>query len=189
MKLWLILLGVVTLLVIALRRTKRRIAPLDDELYAQRVAVDHVHSGVAWVRADSTFGSVNPSFARTFQWAVPDFIGRQWYSIFRAADHGRIRDLYSQMMLMGVIDFEAMGERGDRSLAFLHVRLVAVHDGHMRFVGHHCLVEDKTREHELGQRLEEWEARSRSAGRNVINALESARRAAEEERSPAELAR
>jgi len=188
MKMWLILLGVATVLTIALRRVLRRQAPLNDELYVQRVAVDHVHSGVSWVRADGTFGSVNPSFAKTFQWAVEDFAGRHWYQVFRAADRARVCELYSQMMLMGVIDFDAIGERGDRSFAFLQVRLVAAHDGQMRFVGHHCLIEDKTREHELAERVAELEGRGRAAAHNIINALESAKRAAEEERFPAELA-
>ena len=64
MQLWLYLLGAVTVLVIALRRVLRRQAPLSDELYSKQVAIDHVHSGVAWVRADGTVGSVNPALAR-----------------------------------------------------------------------------------------------------------------------------
>src|SRR5580700_2358741 len=62
MKLWLILLAVAVGLGIALRRVLRRQSPLNDELYSQQVAVAHVQSGVAWVRADLTFGSVNQSF-------------------------------------------------------------------------------------------------------------------------------
>ncbi len=46
-----------------LRRVLRRQAPLSDELYSKQVAIDHVHSGVAWVRADGTLGSVNPALA------------------------------------------------------------------------------------------------------------------------------
>ncbi len=186
MKLWLILLLVATVLTIALRRVLRRQTPLNDELYANRVAVDHVHGGVAWVRGDGTFGSVNPSFAKIFQSAAADFVGRQWYSIFSAADHNRIRDIYAQMMLMGVIDFEAMGERADRSLAVLRVRLVAVHDSQMRFVGHHCLIEDKTHERELEQRIADWESRR---SESVTNVLISAKRARQQEQlSPAALA-
>ena len=56
--------------------------PLDDELYSKSVAVDHVQSGVAWVRADGTFGSVNPSFARTLNFAPGDLIGREWTKMF-----------------------------------------------------------------------------------------------------------
>jgi len=56
-------------------------------------------------------------------------------------------------MLRGVVEFESAGVRSDGSEAWLNVRLVAVHDGHMRFVGHHCLIEDKTHEHELEQRV------------------------------------
>jgi PAS domain S-box-containing protein len=151
--LWLILLGVATCLVIALRRTRRRQSPLDNELYSKRVAVDHVQSGVAWVREDGTFGSVNESFAKAFHKKPSEFAGREWYKVFGAADHARVRESYSQMMLMGIISFDAMGQRLDESPAWLNVRLVAVHDDHMRFVGHHCMIEDKTREHELEQRV------------------------------------
>ena len=153
MKLWLILLGVVTILVIALRRSKRRQAPLDDELYSKRVAVDYVQSGVAWVRADGTFGSVNQAFAQAFSKEPRDFAGQEWYKIFSPGDHARMRELYSQMILMGMVAFEAPGIRADGSSAWLNVRLVAVHDSHMRLVGHHCLIEDKTREHDLEEQI------------------------------------
>ncbi len=151
--LWLIILGVATFLGIALRRVLRRQAPLNDELYSKTVAVDHVQSGVAWVRGDGTYGLVNPSFAKTFQLEPRDFIGREWYKVFSPDEHGRLRDCYSQMMLMGMIAFEASGERADGKTICLDVRLVAVHDHHMRFVGHHCLIEDKTRERELEQTI------------------------------------
>jgi hypothetical protein len=35
------------------------------------------------------------------------------------------------------------------------VRLVCVHDHNMRFVGHHCLIEDRTHEHDLERLLSE----------------------------------
>ncbi len=151
--LWLVILGVAVALGIALRRVLRRQAPLNDELYYKTVAVDHVQSGVAWVRGDGTYGSVNPSFAKTFQLEPHDFIGREWYKVFAPEEHARIRDSYSQMMLMGLIAFEASGERADAKTVRLDVRLVAVHDHHMRFVGHHCMIEDKTRERELEQTI------------------------------------
>jgi len=180
MKLWLILLGVATVLTIALRRVRGRQAPLNDELYAKRVAVDYVLSGVAWVGADGIIASVNDCFVKTFRGAAADLAGREWYRVFRAEDERHVRDQYSQLMLRGVVDFEADGERGDRSLAHLRVRMVAVHDGQMRFAGHHLLIEDKTRERELERRVSEFEGRYRAAGQNVINALQNAKRATEE---------
>ena len=150
MKLWLILLAVAVGLGIALRRVLRRQSPLNDELYSQQVAVAHVQSGVAWIRADLTFGSVNQSFADTFKILPRDFTGREWYKIFGPDDHTRIRESYAEMMLRGVTSFEAEGERSDGSLAWLRVRLVAVHDSHLRFVGHQCMIDDKTRERESG---------------------------------------
>ena len=197
--LWLTLLGVATCLVIALRRVRRRQSPLDNELYSKRVAVDHVQSGVAWVRGDGTFGAVNESFAKAFHMKPAEFAGREWYKVFGAADHVRVRECYSQMMLMGIITFDAMGQRPDETPAWLNVRLVAVHDDHMRFVGHHCMIEDKTREHELEQQILALEEAcaperssdeprsieptsiatpSRAAGRSVVSILNRVREGA-----------
>lgn len=151
--LWLYLLGVATFLTIALRRALRKMKPLDDELYSKTVAIDHVQSGVAWVRADGTFGSVNQSFARTFNLADRDLVGKEWFKMFPPEQHDQIREHYSQMLLMGTANFNAPGIRADGSPLWLNVRLMAVHDHHMRFVGHHCLVEDRTRLCELEERL------------------------------------
>ncbi len=208
--LWLILLAIATCLLIALRRVRRRQAPLDDELYSKRVAVDHMQSGVAWVRADGTFGPVNQSFAKTFKMAPADFAGREWYEVFGVADHARVRESYSQMLLMGMTSLEAAGERSDGSLAWLNVRLVAVHDGQMRLVGHHCMIEDKTHERDLEQRLlalekivgkiplraeepseqvpNSLDALRRATGRSVISVLNDARRARLELVSPIKVA-
>jgi PAS domain-containing protein len=131
----------------------RRQAPLNDQLYSKTVAVNHVHSGVAWVRGDGTYGSLNPSFAKTFQLEPRNFFGREWYKVFKPEEHARVRDSCSQMMLVGMIVFETAGERADSKTVWLDVRLVAVHDHHMRFVGHHCMIEDKTRERELEQTI------------------------------------
>jgi len=158
-QLWLLFLGVATGLIIKLRRVLRRQSPLDDELHSKQVAVAHVQSGIAWVRGDLTFGSVNQSFAETFHMPAGDFTGREWYKIFGPDDHDRVRDSYARMMLRGMISFEAMGQRSDGSLAWLDVRLVPVHDGHMRFVGHHCMISDKSRERELEQQVRDLEER------------------------------
>ena len=80
---WLYLLGLVTALTIALRRVLRRQRPLNDELYAKQVAIDRVKSGVAWVRADGTIGSVNPALATILNVAAADLIGRPWVEVFR----------------------------------------------------------------------------------------------------------
>ena len=53
-ELWFYLLGLSVLLVIALRRVLARQAPLSDELYSKTVAIEHVQSGVAWIRADGS---------------------------------------------------------------------------------------------------------------------------------------
>jgi PAS domain S-box-containing protein len=151
--LWLYFLGAVMVLAIALRRTRRKMKPLDDELYSKTVAVDHVQSGVAWVRAGGTFGSVNPSFARTFGLAPRELAGKEWFRMFPPEYHDQAKQQYSQMLLMGTATFDAPGTRADGSPLWLNVLLVSVTDRHTRFVGHHCLVEDRTRLLELEEQL------------------------------------
>jgi|SRR5579883_1858690 len=152
---WLYLLGIVTVLTIALRRVLRRQKPLDDELYSKNVAIEHVQSGVAWVRSDGTFGSANQSFAKTLGATVADLVGKEWYKMFPPREHTRMKEAFAQMLLMGVTTLDGVGSRPDGSNVWLNIRLVAVHDHNMRFVGHHCLIEDRTREHELEALLNE----------------------------------
>lgn len=151
--LWLYLLGLVTLLTIVLRRVLRRQTPLNDELYSKKVAIEYVQSGVAWIRNDGTFGSVNQSFAKTLHAAPEDLIGKEWYKMFPPEEHQQVRDGYSQMLLAGVFTFDGDAVCVDGSRVWLNVRLVAAHDHKMRFVGHFCLVEDHTRERELEAKL------------------------------------
>jgi PAS domain S-box-containing protein len=172
-QLWLLFLGLATGLVIKLRRVLRRLSPLNDELHSKQVAIAHVQSGVAWVRGDQTFGSVNQSFAETFKMQPGDFSGREWYKIFGPDDHERIREAYGRMMLGGMTSFEAAGERSDGSLAWLDVRLVAVHDTHMRFVGHHCMITDKSRERELERQISSLEERLELIALAVENNVQS----------------
>jgi PAS domain S-box-containing protein len=150
------LLGTVTLLTIALRRVVRRQKPLNDELYSSRVATVHVHSGVAWVRNDGRLGSVNAALARALGTTPQDLVGHEWVeTIFSKPEWNRIREAYSRMLIQGRESLEANAERADGSLAQVDVRLVAVHDHRMRFVGHHCLVEDRTEVHVLEEQVRE----------------------------------
>src|SRR5438132_14202511 len=87
------LLGTVTFLTIALRRVVRRQKPLNDELYSSRVAIDHVHSGVAWVRSDGRLGSVNAALARALGTTPQDLVGHEWVeTIFPKPEWPRIRE-------------------------------------------------------------------------------------------------
>jgi PAS domain S-box-containing protein len=150
------LLGTVTVLTIAVRRLRRRQKPLDDELYSKKVAIDHVHSGVAWVRSDGRLGSVNPAFAATLGTKPQELAGHDWIeTIFAAPERNRIREAYSQMLLMGKEQFEANVSRSDGTPAWVSVLLVAVHDYKMRLVGHHFLMEDRTRERMLEKQVAE----------------------------------
>jgi PAS domain S-box-containing protein len=175
--LWLYLLGAVTVLGIALRRVLRRQKPLDDELYSSKVAIDHVHSGVTWIRANGTIGSMNPSLAGTLLVKQHELDGHDWMLLFPQKERARVKEAYSQGLLLGIASIDVYVERSDGSLAWLNMVMVAVHDHKMRFVGHHCLTVDRTREkileekvNELTAVLERYEAaslNSRNAGAPV----------------------
>jgi PAS domain S-box-containing protein len=157
--LWLYLLGAVTVLCIALRRVIHRQTPLSDELYSTKVAFDHLQSGVAWVRGDGTLGTVNSSLAATLNSDPKTLIGRNWLEIFPNQESQLVQEAYSRMLLLGLTEFAAHGQRADGTFAWLKVLLVAVHDHKMRFVGHHCLVLDSTHTRLLEERLKAMEER------------------------------
>jgi len=153
--LWLYLLAAVTVLIIALRRVLRRQKPLYDELYSTRVAIKHVHSGVAWVESSGKIGFVNESLAGLTAAKATDLTGSDWYSLFPAAlEQERVREAYAQMLLSGIASLDTTIERrgGSHSDA-VNLRLVAVHDRKARFVGHHVLVHDVSRERALENQL------------------------------------
>jgi PAS domain S-box-containing protein len=153
MQLWLYLLGAVTALVIALRRVLRRQAPLSDELYSKQVAIDHVHSGVAWVRADGTLGSLNPALARSLRALPAELVGRAWETLFPESERPRIQEAYGQALLLGRVSLDTTALRVDGSAAYGNLTLVTIHDHKARFVGHYCLIEDRTHEIELEEQV------------------------------------
>jgi PAS domain S-box-containing protein len=155
---WLYLLAAVTVLTIALRRVLRRQKPLDDQLYSSKVAIDHVHSGVAWVRADGTIGSMNPALAGSLGIERGSLDGKDWLLIFPERERDNVRGAHSQMLLLGIASMDLYVERPDGEQAWLSVALVAVHDYKARFAGHHCLTVDRSREKELEQQVRELSA-------------------------------
>jgi PAS domain S-box-containing protein len=167
--LWLYLLGAVTVLCIALRRVIHRQAPLSDEVYSTKVAFDHLQSGVAWVGGDGTLGMVNSSLAATLSSEPKSLIGRDWLDIFPKQERERIRQAYSQMLLVGRTQFDTYGQRADGTYAWLSVLLVAVHDHKMRFVGHHCLVLDSTHTKLLEEQLQVMEERVKSLAEEAVS--------------------
>lgn len=148
-ELWLYLLAAVTFLTIALRRVLHRLTPLNDEVYAKQVAIDHVHSGVAWVRFDGNIGSVNPAMAKTLNAIPRDLVGSRWTKMFASKDLPRLEEAYSQALLMGKASLEIEVQRTDGSVAKVDLLLVSIHDHKTRFIGHYCLMEDRTRLMEL----------------------------------------
>jgi len=149
------LLGLSVLLYIALRRVMAQQTPLKDEVYMKNVAIEYVQSGVAWVRADGTVRSINQSLATTLSAAPRELVGREWYELFAQQDRERLKEAFSKMLLLGKATMDVHGRRMDGSYAGLELLMVAIHDHKMRFVGHHCLVVDRTREKVLEAQIAE----------------------------------
>ncbi|HEV2198364.1 MAG TPA: PAS domain-containing protein [Bryobacteraceae bacterium] len=154
-ELWVYLLGLSVLLSIALRRVRARQQPLNDELYSKTVAIEHVQSGVAWIRPDGAIRTINPAYAEMLAGPARDFLGRNWFDLFAQQEHARLQEAYSQMLLLGKANLEALCKRADGTFAALEVRLAAVHDHKMRFMGHHCLVVDHAKEHLIEAQIRE----------------------------------
>jgi PAS domain S-box-containing protein len=157
-ELWVYLLGLSVLLILALRRVVARQTPLSDELYSKSVAMEHIQSGVAWVSSDGKISAMNAAFLEILSGRLPDFRGRHWHTLFADQEAPQLEDAYRQLLLLGKVTFDAYGKRVDGTYAGLEVRLVAVHDHKMRFVGHHCLVADHTRERILEAQIREQSA-------------------------------
>lgn len=154
-ELWVYLLGLTVLLVIALRRVRAQQNPLKDEVYTTTVAIEHIQSGVAWIRADGKIRSINASFASALGADPKKLTGLDWYELFAQQDRYKIQEAYSQMLLLGRATLDARGRRLDGGESGLEVLMVAIHNHKMRFVGHHCLVVDRTREKLLEAAVEE----------------------------------
>lgn len=140
---------------IALRRVLAAQNPLKDEVYMKNVAIEHVQSGVAWVRADGTVRSINQSLADTLGALPRELVSREWYDLFAVQDHLPLKEAFSKMLLLGRATLQVHGRRRDGTYAGLELLMVAIHDHKMRFVGHHCLVVDRTRERVLEAQLAE----------------------------------
>jgi len=156
--LWLYLLGAVTVLVIALRRVVQRQEPLGNELYSKTVAVEHVQSGIAWIGSDGTVGSANHAFAAIFCLEPKNIVGRNWYSLIEERDRSRLEEAYRQMLIVGKQMIEVHGKLIEETAPGLELILVPVHDHKMRYVGHHCLVADRTRERLLEAQVRQLRA-------------------------------
>jgi PAS domain S-box-containing protein len=139
--LWLYLLGIVTFLGIVVRRLLRRQKPLSDEAYSNRVAIDHVNSGVAWIPANGSLHSVNPALAQMLGATADELAGCDWLRMFAESDRFRVEQVYRQMLLAGIASLDASTVDSRGAEIPREVRLVAVHDHKMRFMGHHCIIE------------------------------------------------
>ena len=160
--LWLYLLGAVTFLVVVLRRVLHRHGSTErrDLLGRSKSRIDHVHSGVAWVRADGMVGSVNPALATTLR----IFRGSCWEG------NGKISSLpgspegakgaTARHCSDGQGNSARKRTRNGRMARWRRsdVLLVTIHDHKSRLVGHYCLMEDRSRELELEQQVQQLSA-------------------------------
>ena len=152
---------------------------MDDEIFSRSVAFEHVQSGIAWVPKDGPVGSMNVSLASTLLLELRHATGMSWFDLFDVRDRSRLDAAYSQMLLAGKAtvgvhgrnrlvprtgDLEAANQepllmsediRASLEHPELELLLVGVHDSKMRFIGHYCLVEDRTRERLLEAHLRE----------------------------------
>jgi PAS domain S-box-containing protein len=149
------LVAVITILAIVLWGVLRREKMASSTIHSMNAAFDHLQSGVAQVTADGKMVSVNQSLATILNCDPKALKGRAWLDVFPPEEHERVEEAFSRMLLAGRVELDTYGQRADGSFAWLNVRLVAVHDRRMRFVGHHCLVLDSTRVRLLEARLQE----------------------------------
>jgi hypothetical protein len=158
---WLYLLGTVTVLLIALRRVVSREKTLTDQLFLQTVAFEHAQSGIAWIEKDGRIATMNAALAFTLGVDPKDARASNWMQLFAARDLFHLEDAYSKMLLAGQANVEVdarnslAGKRSIKARPTLELLLVAVHDHKMRFVGHHCLLADRTRERALEAEITE----------------------------------
>jgi PAS domain S-box-containing protein len=153
--LWLSFLAAVTILALVLREVLLpQIRPRGDR-YSNRVAIDYLNTGVAWVGPDDKICAVNAALPRVLEAAEEDLVGHNWYEMFVPEDRERVREAVRQMLLTGKASVEARGVRPNGAVAWLELSLVAVHDHKARLLGLHCLAEDRTRQHELEERVDQ----------------------------------
>jgi len=139
---WLSLLGVVTVLAIVVRRLWRRQKPLVDDLYAQRLAIDHVHDGVAWVTESGRINDLNPALARMLETGPEQLKGRNWFAMFALEEQSRVKDAYSQMLLSGRASLDVNIVDAHGTVTPHNLLIVAVYDRRTRLSGHHCILHD-----------------------------------------------
>jgi PAS domain S-box-containing protein len=171
--LWLYLLAAITLLVINRRRLLRQFTPLNDELYSSKVAIEHVHSGVGWIRADGKVVSVNQSLYDSIGAKPGELLDNDWYQMFPKHERHRVNEAYAQMLLLGIASLDTQIERGDGVLRPVNLRLVAVHDHKMRLVGFHCMVHDESRARSLEQQVLDLSEALSQAGYELVPAEEA----------------
>ena len=99
------------------------------------MAIEHVQSGITSGRPEGEIRTINPAFAEILIGHAKDYLGTSWYDLFAPQERERLKEAYSQMLLLGKTDLQAFGKRANGTFAGLEVRLVAEHDHQMHFVG------------------------------------------------------
>jgi hypothetical protein len=83
-----------------------------------------------------------------------DLAGSDWYGLFPASEHDRIREAYTQMLLAGIASLDTTIEHSDDDgRETVNLRLVAVYDHKARLMGHHAMIHNISRERALEDQL------------------------------------
>jgi PAS domain S-box-containing protein len=138
---WLYLLGIVTVLTIVVRRLLRRQQPLIDELYSQRIAIDQMSSGVAWIPANGSVHSVNRALAQMLGAPAEQLAGRNWLQMFAESERPRVEQVYSETLIAARASFNTLTIDVNGVETPREVRMAAVYDHKMRLMGHHCIID------------------------------------------------
>ncbi len=128
-------------LTIVVRRLLRRQQPLIDELYAKRIAIDQMSSGVAWIPSNGSVHSVNRALARMLGATAEQLAGRNWLQMFAESERPRAQQVYTETLLAARGSFHTLTIDVNGVETPREVRMAAAYDHKMRLMGHHCIIE------------------------------------------------
>lgn len=124
--------------------TERRQAT--DELRQWFVAMEQSMDGVARLDTQGRYELVSQQYAKYVGRTVDNLIGTVWDVTVHPDDMPHLRAAYDAMVRTGRVEAEARGVRGDGSVFFKRVAMVARRDANGALLGHYCFMKDITQE-------------------------------------------
>lgn len=124
--------------------TERRVAI--DELRQWSAAMEQSMDGVARLNPEGRYEMVSQQYTRFVGRTAEELIGASWEVTVHPQDLARLHAAYLEMLQSGRVEAEARGVRGDGSLFYERVAMVARHDDHGVLLGHFCFMKDITAE-------------------------------------------